>query len=236
MVAREPSAVPPPPVEADAPAWAGALGAVHGRETRVRITVQGTREEAVVLHGLQVRTAARREPPATGGVYRMDQGCGGVLTPRAFEVDLDRRRPVARSVAGYGENGPIPAVSFPYRVSLRDPEVLLVTANAARCDCDWYLELEWSSGGRRGVVRIDDGGRPFRTSAIAGRPVYEYDTGARRWTAAGSGADAVSEGPGAEGHGGSAGPGPRAYPTSGTSAPPTADGASPPSWRKPARS
>ncbi|MFF3552008.1 helix-turn-helix domain-containing protein [Streptomyces tsukubensis] len=191
LVAREPSAVPPPPVEADAPAWAGALGAVHGRETRVRITVQGTREEAVVLHGLQVRTAARREPPATGGVYRMDQGCGGVLTPRAFEVDLDRRRPVARSVAGYGENGPIPAVSFPYRVSLRDPEVLLVTANAARCDCDWYLELEWSSGGRRGVVRIDDGGRPFRTSAIAGRPVYEYDTGARRWVAAPAGADAA---------------------------------------------
>ncbi|QDY79826.1 helix-turn-helix domain-containing protein [Streptomyces qinzhouensis] len=228
LVGGGPSAVPPPPVQADAAAWAGALGAVHGGETRVRITVQGTREEAVVLHGLQVRTAARREPPRTGGVYRMDQGCGGALTPRVFEVDLDRRRPVARSVPGYGENGPIPAVSFPYRVSVRDPEVLLVTANAANCDCDWYLELEWSSPGRRGVVRIDDGGRPFRTSAIAGRPVYEYDPGARRWSAA----DAMSTGP-VEGRGASS---PRAYRTSGTSAPPTSNGSSQPSGRKPARS
>ncbi|MGV9315803.1 helix-turn-helix domain-containing protein [Streptomyces sp. NPDC003691] len=192
LVGRGPSAVPPPPVEADAPAWAGALGAVHGGETRVRITVQGTGEQAVVLHSLQVRTAARREPPRTGNVYRMDQGCGGVLTPRAFEVDLDRRRPLARSVPGHGENGPIPAVSFPYRVSVRDPEVLLVTAESARCDCDWYLELEWSSGGRRGVVRVDDDGRPFRTSAITGRPVYDYDPGARRWVAAApAGADAA---------------------------------------------
>lgn len=186
LVGREPSDVPPPPVEADAPQWARSVGAVHGGETRVRITLQGTDERAVVLHGLQVRTAARREPPDTGRVYRMDRGCGGVLTPRTFAVDLDRRRPLARSVPGYGENGPIPAVSFPYRVSASDPEVLLVTASARDCDCDWYLELEWSSGGRRGVVRIDEAGRPFRTSGVARRPVHEYDTEARRWIPAGS--------------------------------------------------
>ncbi|MEU3602564.1 helix-turn-helix transcriptional regulator [Streptomyces sp. NPDC006798] len=185
LVGREPSDVPPPPVEADAPQWARAAGAVHGGETRVRITLQGTDERAVVLHGLQVRTAARREPPGAGRVYRMGGGCGGVLTPRTFAVDLDRRRPLARSVPGHGENGPIPAVSLPYRVSASDPEILLVTASARECDCDWYLELEWSSGGRRGVVRIDEGGRPFRTSGVAGRPVHEYDTAARRWIPAG---------------------------------------------------
>ncbi|WP_315904099.1 helix-turn-helix transcriptional regulator [Streptomyces sp. CBG31] len=86
-----------------------------------------------------------------------------------------------RSVPGNDTGEPIPAVSFPYRVSASDPEVLLVTARAARCDCDWVAELRWSGGGRSGTVRIDDGGRPFRTSGAPGRPVHDYDHGAGRW-------------------------------------------------------
>ncbi len=51
-----------------------------------------------------------------------------------------------------------PAVSFPYKVTSSDPEELLVSARTAGCDCRWYLELEWSAGGRTGTVRITDGG------------------------------------------------------------------------------
>lgn len=68
---------------------------------------------------------------------------------------------------------------FPYRVSDRDPEVLLVTARTETCDCRWYLEVDWSSQGRTGTVRIDDEGRPFRTSGIKGLPRYWYS--AREW-------------------------------------------------------
>ncbi|MFI9819466.1 hypothetical protein ACIHFC_03160 [Streptomyces sp. NPDC052013] len=70
---------------------------------------------------------------------------------------------------------------LPYRVSAKDPEVLLVTARTGTCDCRWYLELDWSSQGRTGTVRIDDHGRPFRTTAVEGLPHYEYDTSVRRW-------------------------------------------------------
>ncbi|MEU3264513.1 helix-turn-helix domain-containing protein [Streptomyces bacillaris] len=180
LVARPPAAVPPPPAEADAEGWAAALGAVHAGETEVRITLQGRDERAVVLEALRIRVVERRAP-ADGRVHRMSSGCGGALTPRTFDVDLDRERPVARSVPGNDTGEPIPAVSFPYRVSASDPEVLLVTARAARCDCDWVAELRWSSGGRSGTVRIDDGGRPFRTSGAPGRPVHDYDHGAGRW-------------------------------------------------------
>ncbi|MFT9671643.1 helix-turn-helix domain-containing protein [Streptomyces rhizosphaericola] len=180
LVARRPGAVPPPPAEADAEGWASALGAVHAGETGVRITLQGRDERAVVLEALRIRVVGRRAP-ADGRVHRMSSGCGGALTPRTFDVDLDRERPVARSVPGNDTGEPIPAVSFPYRVSSSDPEVLLVTARAARCDCDWVAELRWSGGGRSGTVRIDDGGRPFRTSGAPGRPVHDYDHGAGRW-------------------------------------------------------
>ncbi|MCX4765799.1 helix-turn-helix domain-containing protein [Streptomyces sp. NBC_01275] len=185
VIDKPPAQVPPPPAEQDAGPWASAQGAVHGRETNVEISVQGRSSTAVVLTALRVRVVGRTTP-APGTVYAMDQGCGGALGKRYFAVDLDKDRPVAHSIAGNDSGTPIPAVSMPYRVSSTDPEVLLVTARTDACDCDWYLELDWSSQGRTGTVRVDDHGRPFRTSAIKGLPRYWYgsDNGERKWVPA----------------------------------------------------
>ncbi|BFO16661.1 hypothetical protein SHKM778_30490 [Streptomyces sp. KM77-8] len=180
VIARPPDQVPPPPAPQDAGTWAATQAAVHGGETLVELSVQGTSGTAVVLTALRVRVAGR-SGPVPGNAYAMDQGCGGALTPRYFDVDLDKDRPIARAVAGNDAGTPVPAVRMPYRVSASDPEVLLVTARTAGCDCRWYLELDWSSQGRTGTVRVDDHGRPFRTSGIEGLPHYEYDTSSRGW-------------------------------------------------------
>ncbi|MFI8007895.1 helix-turn-helix domain-containing protein [Streptomyces sp. NPDC086010] len=185
LVDRAPRAVAPPPVAADSGAWAGAHGAVHGGEALVRITVQGrSPSDAVVLHALHVRVVDHAAP-LPWNAYRMDNGCGGAVTPRHFAVDLDRPRPLARPVDGVDASGAevrkIPAVSFPYKVTSSDPEELLVSARTAGCDCRWFLELEWSAGGRAGTVRITDGGRPFRTSGTRGRPAYVHDSTDGRW-------------------------------------------------------
>ncbi|WP_248505165.1 helix-turn-helix domain-containing protein [Streptomyces sp. D2-8] len=180
VVAAPPEQVPPPPVPQDAGVWAASQNAVHGGETLVRLSVQGRTDTAVVLEALRVRVVGR-SAPAPGNAYAMDQGCGGSITPRSFDVNLDKDRPIARAVAGSDAGTPIPAVRMPYRVSARDPEVLLVNARTQGCDCRWYLELDWSSQGRTGTVRIDDAGRPFRTSGIKGLPRYTYDTSARQW-------------------------------------------------------
>ncbi|MEU5658682.1 helix-turn-helix domain-containing protein [Streptomyces sp. NPDC047737] len=185
LVDRAPRAVAPPPVAADSGAWAGTHGAVHGGEALVRITVQGrSPSDAVVLHALHVRVVDRAAP-LPWNAYRMDSGCGGAVTPRHFAVDLDRPRPLARPVDGLDASGAevrkIPAVSFPYKVTSSDPEELLVSARTAGCDCRWYLELEWSAGGRTGTVRITDSGKPFRTSGTTGRPAYVHDSAEGRW-------------------------------------------------------
>ncbi|MFC4498142.1 helix-turn-helix domain-containing protein [Streptomyces vulcanius] len=182
VIDRPPAKVPPPPAEQDAGPWATAQGAVHGRETNVEVSVQGRSSTAVVLTALRVRVVGR-DTPLTGNDYAMDQGCGGSLTKRYFSVDLDKDRPIAHSVPGNDAGTAIPAVQLPYRVSAEDPEVLLVTARTETCDCSWYLELDWSSQGRTGTVRVDDHGRPFRTSGINGLPRYWYGTegGRREW-------------------------------------------------------
>ncbi|MFF0161461.1 helix-turn-helix domain-containing protein [Streptomyces sp. NPDC005263] len=181
VIDKTPQQVPPPPVQQDAGTWAATQDAVHGHETIVRISVQGRSSTAVVLDALRVRVVGRAAP-ASGNAFAMDQGCGGELTPRSFAVNLDADRPVVRSLPGADSEHTIPAVHFPYRVSAEDPEVLLVNAQTDTCDCQWYLELDWSSQGRSGTIRVDDHGRPFRTSGIKGLPRYMYDTSGRRWT------------------------------------------------------
>ncbi|GAA2393807.1 helix-turn-helix transcriptional regulator [Streptomyces glaucosporus] len=182
LIDLPPSRVPPPPVAQDAAGWAGSLGAVHGGETIVEATVHGTGRSPVVVESAHVRVAARRTPLARSS-FGMSEGCGGSLTPAALSVDLDAPRPLARPMDGYdGDAGKeLPAVRLPYRVTADDPLALRIEARTEGCDCDWYLELRWSSGGDSGTLRVDDAGRPFRTSAAKGRPAYGWSTEDGAW-------------------------------------------------------
>ncbi|WP_105973872.1 helix-turn-helix domain-containing protein [Streptomyces geranii] len=175
VIAKPPQQVPPPPTPADAAVWAASQGAVHGRTTNLRITVQGRSSAAVVLEALHVRVVNHTTPASRRGIaYSTYEGCGAILVPRHFSVNLDARRPLARSMPGNNPDRPAPAIDFPYQVSLREPEVLLLAARTESCTCDWYVELDWSSQGRTGTVRIDDDGRPFRTTSIKDLPHYWY--------------------------------------------------------------
>lgn len=179
LVDLPPAQVPEPPVEADALAWSTRVAAVDAGRTIVEVTVAGTEDEPVVLQGLTVRVAARRAP-LDWNVYAMSLGCGGALTPATFAVDLDQPRPVARPRAGSDGEQPLPAVTFPFRVSRTEPVVLRVVAKTGSCDCEWYLDLPYTSRGSTGTHRIDDsGGVPFRTSAAKNAP-YGYVDGWQR--------------------------------------------------------
>ncbi|MGW7108358.1 helix-turn-helix domain-containing protein [Streptomyces xanthophaeus] len=180
LAAQGPGALPPPPVEADAAAWASSQRAVHAGTQIVEVTLHGTGPGAVVLEDLEVRVSARRTP-LTWNVYQMSQGCGGALTPAKFTVNLDAPRPLARPVAGNDSGSALPAPAFPLRVSASEPVVLRIEAATEGCDCDWSLDLRWTGPSGSGTLRVDDNGRPLRTSATKGRPVYGYATEQGRW-------------------------------------------------------
>ncbi|MFI0261445.1 helix-turn-helix domain-containing protein [Streptomyces sp. NPDC017056] len=180
MLDKPPTEVPPPPTGVSARGWANALGGVPGGHLRVSLAVQGTGDEAVVLHSLNVRTTTRTAAMG-GSAYSMGDGCGGGLTPASFDVGLDAAQPLMRPVAGEQGDRKIPATDFPFKVSASDPQALYVDAHTEANDVSWYLELEWSSGGRRGTLRLDDHGRPFRTSAMKGRPAYGYRYDTNVW-------------------------------------------------------
>ncbi|MFD8425532.1 helix-turn-helix domain-containing protein [Streptomyces sp. NPDC059466] len=175
LLNRKPAQVPPPPNEADARGWVGALGGVAGGQQMLALTVQGTGRATVVLKALHVRVLEKNAPLAWND-YAMGVGCGGGVQTKSFAVDLDAGRPVTAPKAGQRD--------FPYKVSESDPEVFYVFADAQAHDVSWYLELDWSSGSKSGTVRVDDHGKPFRTSGNLGRPAYDYPLGGSEWLTA----------------------------------------------------
>ncbi|MEU7566618.1 helix-turn-helix domain-containing protein [Streptomyces fradiae] len=180
VVDRPADRMPPPPSEQGARNWITGLGGAPGENVLTELAVQGTGEEAVVLHALRVRVVDRAAP-LPGNAYWMGVGCGGEMTPMGLDINLDAAQPRVVPVAGRQGDRVIPASDFPYKVSATDPQVLKVTAHTAGHSVRWYLELEWSSGGRQGTLRIDDRGRPFEVSALTGRPQYGYPLGGTEW-------------------------------------------------------
>lgn len=180
LVNRPASGVKPPPTEQDATAWVSSFGAVSSEEQYVRLTVQGTGDETVVVEELNVRVAGKRSPlPWNDFVMGYPGvGCGAGVPTRSFTVALDAARPVVTPEAGQRD--------FPFSVSESDPEVYYITADASAYDVSWYLELKWSSGSRSGTLTVDDKGRPFRTSGNNGRPAYEFPLGGEEWVPEGT--------------------------------------------------
>ncbi|MCI4142070.1 helix-turn-helix transcriptional regulator [Streptomyces sp. MMS20-AI2-20] len=174
------SEMKPPPVEEGAASWVAANGAVSSGQQYLRLTVQGTGPETVVIDGLTVRVAGKRAPLAWNdfAMAYPGVGCGGGVPTRAFSVSLDSARPALTPDPGNQD--------FPFKVSESDPEVYYVTASVSAYDVDWYLELKWSSGDRSGTLTVDDEGRPFRTSGNKGRPAYEFPIGGDGWVPEGT--------------------------------------------------
>ncbi|MFE9043087.1 helix-turn-helix domain-containing protein [Streptomyces sp. NPDC007818] len=179
---QKPEHVPPPPPPQDTRGWARALGGVDGGHMQLQVTVTGRTREPVVLSRLHVRVVDRDEPPERAA-YSMGDGCGSGITPQTFDVDLDAPRPYVKPVAGQDGDRVVPAKDFPYQVATGNAEVLNLDVHTEEHAVAWYLELEWSTGDRKGVLRVDDGGEPFRTHAVEGRTVYGYWPDKGEWVA-----------------------------------------------------
>ncbi|MFK0292106.1 helix-turn-helix domain-containing protein [Streptomyces sp. NPDC090442] len=176
LLDRAPSALTPPPNEQDAPGWVSVYKAVSAGEQTVRLIVQGTGEDTVVLESLHVRVVGSDAPLAWND-YAMGYvgvGCGGDVPKHSFDTNLDASVPRLTPSSDAKDD-------FPYTVSAHDPETFYVNATVRDHHVRWYLELTWSSGGRRGTMTIGDTGQPFRTSGDQGRPQYGYSLDKKAW-------------------------------------------------------
>lgn len=128
----------------------------------MRIYLTGRTRTAIVFTGARVRFAHRAEPLA--GSYMQCSRGGAAVNPRHVAVDLDRG--TARLDRGDANR--------PFLFSLREggTEVFDITAFAERCDCSWWLELNYLQDGHPRTLSVGDRSSPFRTTGKGrARPV-----------------------------------------------------------------
>ena len=63
--------------------------------------------------------------------------------------------------------------AFPYRVSQSELELFDIYASTSRNHIAWRLRLHYTAEDGQGSVVIDDGGEPFRTTAMASAAFWE---------------------------------------------------------------
>ena len=154
--------------------WSEPLGGVIADTSYVAVQVFGRGPDAVVLNDLKIGVVERAKPLT--GTY-ISSACGEAVSVRYMSVDLDD--PKLEIEAGDTRQNtmdvPVDPIRFPYKVSASEPEVFSIVASTASCLCSWVADLEWSAGGERGSVRIDDHGKPFTVTTSRGVPAYTFN-------------------------------------------------------------
>jgi hypothetical protein len=138
--------------------WAREMGGVDASASLIRVVVSGKENRPALLQGMRVELADRR-PPLEGTLLTYT-GIGAAQSVRYIDVDLSKSPPIVDWIGAEGR----PEDHFPLRVTESEPEVFDIWAHSPRGDQSWYLELDYTADGEQGSARIDDHGKPFRTT------------------------------------------------------------------------
>lgn len=159
-------------------------GAVAADTGYVQVSIQGESERTAVLTGIRFNVH-RAELPA-GAAF--GQQCGGPIEGRVIEADLDATPPRVTAtdsdpngILGGEQDGHSLStpITFPWTVSVTDPLLLYVITQAkAPCYCTWTAELPWVSGGRRGTIMVNNGGKGY---TVAGGALTSYSYARGFW-------------------------------------------------------
>jgi hypothetical protein len=134
----------------------GARASVPASGHIVRITVEAADSRTVLLQAMRPVVLSRQDVTGQLSPHL------GAVQPRPFEVLLDENPPQLRPVVVPGSPA---APTFPFKVAPDDPEVFDLTVCTSQGVVLWILEVDWTCAGRNGTLKIDLGGRPFRTAA-----------------------------------------------------------------------
>lgn len=142
-------------------------GGVLAAGSSMEVIVQETTGKHVIVHSLWAKVISRDRPFA--GVLLPGTSCGGTLPLSLLEVDLGDEVPVSRSRGG-GKVDKTAATQppFPWSVAENDPVGYSIELKAVRARVEFVLVLEWSWGGVRHELTIDNAGKPFVVSSAEG--------------------------------------------------------------------
>ncbi|GAA0927490.1 MULTISPECIES: hypothetical protein [Streptomyces violaceusniger group] len=133
------------------------------------ITLQSAANQAIVVTGVKIQVLSNKKLPRRGLIIDPD-GCGGLLFPRTFAVDLTRAPITATPVPPDTGKNP---VDFPFKVSANDPEQLTLRLDPGNRDIRFTVEVNWVTDGEPGKKILDNGGNGYRVMGRSNLPSYQ---------------------------------------------------------------
>ncbi|WP_338760210.1 helix-turn-helix transcriptional regulator [Nocardia vulneris] len=159
-------------------AWVNTHDAALNGSNLVQVSITGTGPEPVIITGLHAEIIDRVTGPLKG--IRVNGQCGSPIKARYADFDLDTTPP--KIVGSNADPAQYLAedqfstspLTFPYKISNTDPELLLIAAKSPRKDTVSYrLYLDWTNGKTNGTITLDDNGKPFKVAtAEPDSPLY----------------------------------------------------------------
>lgn len=166
---------PPPRGECrDRRSWAHSLGGADAFFTRIQVTLEGRSPGEVLIDDMRVRVL-KRKSPLDGAWIQCPVG-GADVSVRGVFINLDTEPPEAGFTESVYDQPEVES-SYAVKLSEREIETFYIEARANECYCEWVLDFRLVVGGERQIVTIDDGGEPFRTSAIGEATPYIWEDG-----------------------------------------------------------
>jgi hypothetical protein len=140
-------------------AWAIKNGGTPDGDSLVRINIQSTTSQAVIITDLRIEVVERRPAPSAT-LFDLCPTCSSI-TPGNFIADLDD--PTVDVKPRYNRSTSKDTADFPHSVTAKDVEVIDLLSYTETCDCLWNLYLDWTSQGKSGTVLVNEKNKPFRT-------------------------------------------------------------------------
>lgn len=143
-------------------------GAAFVGNAGTEVSIQGESRRTVTLTGIHFNMKELGKRPA--GIAFRGQ-CGGGAAGHYIQADLDSTPPKIIQSESFLP-GRIRPIQFPWTVSLTDPLLLYVSATTQKCFCEWYAEIPWVSGAKRGTIMIGNPDEGIRLASDHGLPSY----------------------------------------------------------------
>jgi hypothetical protein len=145
--------------------WARTNGGVDAGTTRLQLALQSQAAGQLLI--ADARAVVVGNDRLTTGI-NVECLRAGEADLRTLTIDLDSPNPRARYQFSSGRN-------FGFTLNKGEIETFLVTATAEKATYSWFLELTVVANEQASAIRIDDDGKPFRTTASTTGTVWTWD-------------------------------------------------------------
>ncbi|GHE93068.1 hypothetical protein GCM10014715_56720 [Streptomyces spiralis] len=158
----------PPEHPTDWRSWAMAQGGAEAFQTALRVTVTARENASVVVDPPKVRHESHPlDVPPRGCIALCPVG-GAAVTPRRLQVDL------AMGTTMWVDEDGSPIAPLSLALSPGETEQFLIFVNSHSGRNQWHLELPILIDGKRLLIPIKDGSKPFITYGVEGFELYRW--------------------------------------------------------------